>query len=272
MLPFRDEQSTYDPCDSPARLLGMGVYVHESVPSPPEPSASKLGRAYNVSVYPVDQSPGAPAPDSTHQVADILFPADDNDVQMGEITVCASNAGDVTYRSRTVEYARRACTSARVSCPDETQVVSGGVFAEGTQEQSGMMVSSAPFDGRDPGRKPDDGWSATADNLKRTNRELQVHAICSDAGGFRYASDELGVRKKRRKHVEVSCPGGTYAVSGGVTHNAKFRRATVVATHPRGRCVPVHDDGDRGRQPLPQALAGRGLRDLPLLRLHGLAA
>lgn len=236
-LPSRDEQSTYDPCESPARLLGMGVYVHESAPTPPAPSAFALGRVYNVSVYPVDQEPGAPVPDATHQVADMLFAADDHDVGMGEATVCASNAGNVGYRSRSLALEKRARTTGRVSCPDGTQVTSGGVFVEG-KLQSGRMISSAPFDDGDPGAKPDDGWTATADNLKRTRRDMVVHAICSDAGGFRYASERFSVRKKRRKHVETECPGGSYAVGSGVLHNARFRLATVVATHPGGTAYP----------------------------------
>ena len=235
--PARGEQSTYDPCVSPARLLGMGVYVHESVPGPPEPSTFALGRVYNASVYFLDQSPGAPAPDSTHQVADMLFTADDHDINMGEITVCAEDGGNLTYRKRSLTAERRARTTARVSCPGDTQVVSGGVMVAG-KLRSGRMVSSAPFDSRDPGAKPDDGWTGGVDNLKRARREMAVYAICSDAGGFRYVREGFSVRKQRRKHVEIECPAGTFAIGSGVLHDARFRKATVVATHPAGQLFP----------------------------------
>jgi hypothetical protein len=234
--PFRDEQSTYDPCDNPAQLLGMGVYVHESVPTQPAPSTFNLGRAYNVAVYPEDQYAGAPAPDSTHQIADTLSPSPN--LVMGEVTVCAADAGSVTYRSRSVVARKRSRTQARVACLPGSQVVSGGVDVAGTRVRGARMVSSAPFDDSDRLSKPEDGWSATVDNPKGANREMVVHAICSDAGGFRYEREEFSVRKQRRKHVETACPGVTYAVGAGVVHSARFRLASVVATHPGGEAFP----------------------------------
>jgi hypothetical protein len=226
-LPGRAEQATYDPCLPEQRLVGIGAFVTEAVPAVPNRSSFALGKGYNVSIHPFDQY-DSPVPDSTRQVADNLFQID-NDLTLGETTVCAGNAGPVSYPSAKKVAAGRARTTARVECAGGRHVLSGGGLAFGPF-RSQRLVSSAPFDSDDPGSKPDDGWRVTVDNLKRKRRKIEVHAVCADVDQVSYRSDDFAAKKRSRKHVEVDCPAGEFAISGGVTHTARYRKATLVAS------------------------------------------
>jgi len=229
--PGRAEQATYDPCDPPASLVGMGVYVFNQLNPITDPvSTFQLGRAWNVSVYPTDQIPGPPAPDSTMQVADTRF-GTTNDAYIGESTTCAAQANGLRYPSLTRRTVRRARTAARVSCPGNRSVLSGGGQVTGPHA-SQRLVASSPFDSDDPGSKSDDGWRVAVDNLSKKRRKLTVFAVCSTTKGFRYASSGFRSKRRTRKHVATDCPAGTYIVGGGVTHSARFAKATLVATRP----------------------------------------
>lgn len=227
-LPGRAEQSTYDPCAAPTRLASVGAWVSESVPVVPNRSAFALGKGYNVSIHHDEQIPGAPTPDSTHQVADNLF-AIDNDLTLGETTVCATDAGQVGYPSRSRATPKRARTTARVDCAGGRHALSGGALASGPFK-SQRLVASAPFDDGDAGAKPDDGWRVAVDNLGKRRRSLDAFAICSSVTGLTYEEQPFRVRKRARKHVELTCPAGQFIVGGGVSHGAPRGKATLVAS------------------------------------------
>jgi hypothetical protein len=226
--PGRNEQSGYDDCSGPQRLIGIGGALIESVPAVPNHAGFALGKAFNVAIEPEDQYPGAPVPDSNHQVADSLFPGDSN-VNLSEATICAENAPAISYRDKTHRVKKRSRGRVKVSCPDGKHVVSGGGRASGPFG-SGRLATSAPFDSNDPGTKPDDGWRVTADNLSTKRRRVTSEAICVGGGGFSYESTAFSVNKRSRKHVEVDCPVGEFVMGGGLTHGIGFRRATIVAS------------------------------------------
>ena len=225
--PGRADQATYSPCGSTTRLVGVGGWVIEAGSEDPERSNFALGKGYNVAIHPFEQNAGAPMPDSTFQAADNHFSID-NDLTLGEATVCAENIGSVSYPTTRVRTQKRERTTARVACGGSRHVLSGGALTTGPFG-SQRLVSSAPYDSGDPGSKPDDGWSASADNLKRKRRAMEVFAICSNVPGLSYVEDGISIAKRSRKHVELSCPAGELALGGGVTHTARFGKATLVA-------------------------------------------
>jgi hypothetical protein len=65
----------------------------------------------------------------------------------------------------------------RVPCRRSEHVVGGGGRISGPADQ-GRLVVSAPYDGRDPGRVPDDGWRVRAYNVGGADKSLTAFAIC----------------------------------------------------------------------------------------------
>jgi len=206
----------------------MGAWVIESAPPSPDRSAFALGKGFNVSIAPEDQVSPSPAPDSTRQVAENLFTFD-NDLTMGESTTCATNAGPVAYVSSKRRASKRSRTALRASCKGSKNVVSGGAVAGGPF-RSQRLVAGVPFDSKDPGSKPDDGWRVVVDNLSAKRRAVQAYAICATAPGARYVAKGFKSKRRSRHHTELSCPPGEYIVGGGVAHAAPYRKATLVAS------------------------------------------
>ena len=227
-LPGRSTQHTYDPCFGSERLAGIGAWVSESVPKVPNHAGFALGKAYNVAIRPFDLIPGAPAPDANEQVADNLFTVN-NSLILGEATVCAASLQALTYPSGEKPSPKRSRTVAKVECGGARRVISGGGLASGPF-RSQRLVSSAPFDSGDAGKKPDDGWRVAVDNLKRKRRKVEAYAICAHVPGVSYVIDAFGAKKRARDHVSLNCPAGEFALGGGVTHDIPYRKATLVAS------------------------------------------
>jgi hypothetical protein len=227
-FPGRASQTTYDPCEAPGWLAGIGAWVGESVPSVPNYSDFPLGKAFNVSIRPFELVPGAPTPDSTKQIAENRFAADPTNFTMGESTVCTEDAQGLRYPSAVKPSAKRSRTTAKVACPGGRHVLSGGVAASGPF-RSQRMVASAPYDSGDAGDEPDDGWKASVDNLSRKRRKVKAYAICTSSDGLSYVSTDFTAMTKSRSHVEPACAGG-FVVGGGVTHGIPYRKATLVAS------------------------------------------
>lgn len=103
--------------------------------------------------------------------------------------------------------------SRKLACPREMQVVSGGAFTGGSSLED-EVADSAPYDGKDDDKKPDDGWKASI-NAGAGSVEFQTWAICSDTLKLTYRSrpseDAL-----QGEFGTPPCPVGTLAVGGGM--------------------------------------------------------
>jgi hypothetical protein len=227
-FPGRHSQTTYEPCEEAGRLASIGAWVSESVPSAPNYSDFAVGKAFNVSIRPFELVPGAPTPDSTKMIAENRFAADPTNFTMGESTVCTEDAQGLRYPSVVKPSAKRARTTAKVACPDDRHVLSGGALASGPF-RSQRMVASAPYDSGDAGNKPDDGWKASVDNLRRKRRKMKVYAICTSSEGLSYVSTPFTAMAAARSHVEPPC-ADEFVIGGGVTHGIAYRKATLVAS------------------------------------------
>ena len=137
--------------------------------------------------------------------------------------MAAPTAGAITYDSGGLVYRvsaeqplpARARTTKRVSCPRGTKVVSGGVVADGGIFMA--VATSAPFDGDDADRKPDDGWIGAARNRSDTAYMMQTYAICARTGDFIYVkSQSFDVPSgTERTDRGVECPTQEMQVVGG---------------------------------------------------------
>jgi hypothetical protein len=228
-FPGRGEQTTYDPCLGPERIVGVGGYVIESVQTVPTYSEFDLGKAFNVSIHPVDEHAQVPKPDSNRQVAENRLQSNPDSVIMGESTLCSVGDVEPSYRKTKFATPGKSRSSAKAACPGGSHVLSGGAKAPGPFK-SQRIAESYPFDGDDANDTPDDGWRVSVDNLKRKNRKASAYAICGDVDDLFYGSVTVPASGQDRAHVGVSCPGGDYSIGGGVKHGVPFKEATLVAT------------------------------------------
>lgn len=227
-FPGRASQATYQPCSGAASLAGSGAWIGESVLSDPWESQFKLGKAYNVSIHPFELAPGAPTPDSTRQVAETLF-KQSHSLSLGESTVCAQSLAGLTYPTAKAKAPARSRKTAEVKCGGGGSVISGGGKVAG-QFRGPRLVKSLPFDSGDANAVPDDGWRIVVDNPSKKGRTITAYAICTTTTGFTYISEQTNAPKRTRYHRQVGCPGGEYAIGGGVTHNIGFGDARLVAS------------------------------------------
>ena len=116
--------------------------------------------------------------------------------------------------------------TAKAKCPRGTSVLGGGVRAETTPE---LMLASAPFDSKDPGLKPDDGWTVRLENGQGIN-DIFAIAICSKKLKPHYATNSTPTGSGELVRT-AACDQDEAVVGGGgaVTGDAD---AYLNATHP----------------------------------------
>ena len=102
----------------------------------------------------------------------------------------------------------------RAKCHADESVVGGGVFSE--SNLANRIRISAPFDGPDKGKKPDDGWKVKV-LVTLDNRDTWATAICRRGKQARskivYASDDT--TGTGTLSDGVSCPAGATLTGGG---------------------------------------------------------
>ena len=109
----------------------------------------------------------------------------------------------------------------RAPCPKRTHVLGGGHYNTGTFDEA-IGVHSYPYDGKDPRKKPDDGWAAQMRAFGEKQRAF-VYAVCAKLRP-RYVRDELTVEPDGVAHsITVPCPAGTAPLSGGSKGRATAR-------------------------------------------------
>ena len=132
--------------------------------------------------------------------------------------VCTT--GRVIYRSKAVTMRVNRAKTAKATCPEGSQVVGGGNYITGPNNEAQIQVMR-PFDAGDADKKPDDGWRVRAFNLLGADKDVTAYAYCrknADAGyDGAFGSSSSG-------------PGGA---SGGEC-NAKGLSVSGLGAHIRG--------------------------------------
>jgi hypothetical protein len=70
----------------------------------------------------------------------------------------------------------------RLKCPRGTRVIGGGGGGDSTDPTEQFLNYSGPFDSRDRGRVPEDGWIVFVNNDNTEGEVVIVEAICRDQG------------------------------------------------------------------------------------------
>lgn len=70
----------------------------------------------------------------------------------------------------------------RLKCPRGTRAIGGGGGGDSADPTEQFLNYSAPFDSRDRGRVPDDGWIVFVNNFDTEGEVVAVEAICRDKG------------------------------------------------------------------------------------------
>jgi hypothetical protein len=97
------------------------------------------------------------------------------------------------------------------------------------------LTSTAPFDDRDRGRRPEDGWTATVFNGSGADTTFVVHAVCSRKGKFAYrkATDDVPSGAVAIG-LAIACPNRPKqsAVGGGVALSASASTIRLRSSEP----------------------------------------
>lgn len=135
--------------------------------------------------------------------------------------------GYFRYVTSAAEAPARQRTTLVARCPVGTQPVGGGVRTTG-ESANDAVVTSAPFDSRDAGTRPDDGWigvvvSGASDQLMVTS------AVCAPfAVSYVTKSGHVGPRSDRR--LTALCPSRLYPTGGGARTTGTARRIMLGET------------------------------------------
>ncbi len=103
--------------------------------------------------------------------------------------------------------------SAKTDCPNGTHVLGGGQYVfSGLYEAN--LVTSTPYDGRDRGRAPDDGWKSSVRSFDADNT-LTMFAICAGHKPS-YVKDAFRVGGLQTFTGRMRCGNGAHVIGGGV--------------------------------------------------------
>jgi hypothetical protein len=119
------------------------------------------------------------------------------------------------------------------SCKNDETVVGGGGVSSGFYADETYLSSSAPFDGGDKGRVPDDGWRAVLNDDEGGNPSsfVDVHATCDSKhkpSDFAYVSRSRKVPDGTQRAESASC-GGRQIVGGGVTSKSNYSHGLYIS-------------------------------------------
>lgn len=113
-----------------------------------------------------------------------------------------------------------------VSCPGDQHVTGGGLFSNGTYNET-TIAGSRPFDDEtDANSKPDDGWAVELDNGGGEQENVTVWAICtSQQLKYRFVPNLDGDTSE-----SAFCPRPTVPVGGGVFTAGTFAQGVAVTS------------------------------------------
>jgi hypothetical protein len=162
--------------------------------------------------FPFDGADADPRPDDlwiAHAWVGSPFP-DVVDV----IAVCRQ--GKARYRSGAGNVQPGTARTLRATCPPDTHVSGGGVFVDGGIDDS-WVSSSYPYDDRDAGSAPDDGWAARVYNVGAFGpKRMTVHAICLAVRPRYVAAAPVTVGDPSLPMTGPACPASRHLTAGGI--------------------------------------------------------
>ena len=172
--------------------------------------------------------------------AEIEVSASGND-NLTAYTMCTT--AKVKYVEASKQHLAVATGKIKVKCPNRKHVVGGGVDAG-----QRSIESTYPFDSKDKGKKPDDGWKATTSGLQAATVELT--AACSPVEP-KYTKETTTVSPSVTTAVIPNCKGDTNLASVGAHLTGPIQYGSLNSMRPR-------DDNDAGSVPGDEVLVNMG--------------
>lgn len=133
------------------------------------------------------------------------------------------------YVSTSRVAAAKSRTSDRAPCPKNRVVVGGGVYTSGGS-LADEVASSAPYDGKDADRRPDDGWFGEI-NAGQGDATMTTYAICAPFLGVSYRKNSSEASPAKRSDESTPCPEqAPLAYAGGVRTFSSSTKVSLAAT------------------------------------------
>ena len=146
-------------------------------------------------------------------------------------------AGKLRYPENDANVGAGKAKSLKVACPGRTHVTGGGGRIEAPAAE-GWIGSTTPFDNRDRGKRPDDGWRITVFNDDDSEHNAQVNAICQRRMP-RYRAETTGtITAGVTVSFEHECLAGEPLIGAGV--GVSTSAANAIAR----RVQPIDDLSD----------------------------
>lgn len=212
-------------CDAGDIAIGGGVNVGTNVyenfvylnTSRPEPGADPIGADWLVYV---DNYTGG----ATNHL-------------MNAYAVCDTSGKPENYaiRTKSTIFSDGKQKGAVAKCKGSEVVVGGGGRSSGFYVDETYLSTSAPVDGKDKDKHPDDGWEAVLndDEGGETTSQLDVFAICDrkhKTSDFRYETRSEKVKDADVNGVSSATCGNDALVGGGVSSAAKYKHGVYISS------------------------------------------
>ena len=134
--------------------------------------------------------------------------------------IVSPRAGAATVKSGGLKYVTKSFElrpgnprTTKVPCPKRNQVLGGGHYNSGGFGDV-LGIHSYPYDGKDRGKRPDDGWAAMQRAFGATV-PAKVYAICARVTPD-YVKEKMTIPPDgSAKLIEVECPLNTLSVTSG---------------------------------------------------------
>jgi hypothetical protein len=117
-----------------------------------------------------------------------------------------------------------------VRCSGGKHVIGGGAKIVGPIADA-RMNSSYPFDSKDRGHKPDDGWRARGVNLSGDGLTFRAFVICAEKQPV-YRSSKVTLQPSTSSAAIPACPDNRALLSGGVRLTGPGTEGVVHALRP----------------------------------------
>ena len=128
--------------------------------------------------YPVDGGDADTVPDDGWRSQVAYTGAGGDSIRF---TVHCLSGVALSYRTATVVLEPASWRAASAVCPKGSAVVGGGARVSGA-ETSSRLYESRPWDSKDAGEVPDDGWRVGSRNTSTSALTMTVHAVCKVSG------------------------------------------------------------------------------------------
>ena len=146
------------------------------------------------------------------------------------VAASAAGAKTVILKSAKKAVPQDGQATLKLPCPKGMHVVSGGGWTFGSSVDD-QLAESAPYDGKDDDKKPDDGWLASVNNLRFVDQKMLTFATCSDSLGVVYRHRDSTFTSSGDQSL-IKCPDGTVPVGGGLKVDGDPTDAPMAASSP----------------------------------------